>query len=258
MGSVSITPQALGRAVIRETLGRRVRRAAALADRWEDIAALANLRAERRDWLQPEDFIAFGRKVDIHPAIIHALTDAETEPGQKGFDDNGRLIILDEPHVFSALSRHAFDVSHPHLSYPKWIRYRRGAPPPAGFDAHPYTFDQDRRWQLLIEQAQLDFDAACGSLSAGRFQQLTGSRRPSEGHVALGFPTAWSLLQVLARSEFEQLGVLHLFLKVNGLLPAFRRMDWRTIARAYNGGGQVALYAGRMAAAYASRRKLYA
>ena len=258
MGSITLSPQALGRVAIRETLGRRIRKAAEQADEWQRISALANLRAERKDWLQPDDFIAFGRKVDIHPAIVHALADAETAPGQKGFDANGRLTILAEPHVFSQLTHHAFDVTHPHLSYPRWVKYERGAAPPAGFDRHPYTYDQDRRWQLIIEQAQLNFDAACGAMSGGRFQQLFGSRRKGEGHKALGFAAAWDLVQVVGRSEFEQLEILYLYLRVNGLIPAFRRMDWRAIARGYNGGGQVALYAGRMAAAYANRRKLYA
>lgn len=258
MGGITLAPQALGRVAIRHTLGRRIRKAAARADKWEQIAALANLRWERKGWLQPEDFVAFARKVDVEPAAIHALVDAETEPGQKGFDDNGRLVILAEPHVFSVLTRHAFDVTHPHLSYPRWVRYRRGAPPPAKFDVHPYRYSQDQRWQYVLQLAELHFDAACGALSAGRFQQLTGSRNKSEGHLALGFPTAWSLLQTLARSEADQLEVFYLFLKVNGLIPAFRRRDWRTIARGYNGGGQVALYAGRMADAYQRRKKLYA
>lgn len=255
--------EAAKRVVLRETLGARLRAKVGQADHFWRIAELVNLRAERpNDPLQPEDFKQAARLWDVPPAVIHAIADAETAGA--GFDENGRAIILTEPHAFSCESLHAFDRTHPHVSYPVWVPYVKGAKPPGAFERHPYTFSQDERWALFARMAELHIEAACSALSVGRFQQLIGrtpemKRRNIPPHwKSLGFPSAEVCLRFLCQSEADQLEVLRRYITVNGLKRALVERDWRTVARGYNGSGQVEAYSAKMAAAYAKRARLYA
>lgn len=266
--AIKDTVDLIGRTIARETLGAVVRAKAARADNAVRIAILANLRGVNTRPLEREQFLAAARDwglaasdseedIKAAAAVLHALADAESGEVH-GFDDRGRPTILVEPHIFSRLTAHAFDRTHPWLSYPTWTPYRRDAAPPGQFAQHPYSYGFDDRWGLVLRMAELDYDAACGSVSAGRFQQITGSPRPDMGWKALGFAGAEALLVKLARSEFDQLEVLQIFLRANGLVPAFRARDWERIARGYNGPGQVALYSKRMADAFKRRARTYA
>lgn len=256
------TPFATARRVIvRETAGRVLRAKVERANNTDQIVALVMLRAKPGN-LQPEDFRAAAADWKVDPATLHALADAESSGG--GFDAEGRAIIAVECHAFSDATLHAFDVSHPHLSYPEWVQYKRGAPPPKGMQKHPYVLSQDDRWGLFAQQAELSIEGACSALSVGRFQQLIG-RTPAdrrkgrkEAWRELGFPSAEALFRKLCASEFDQLEVLRLFLEVHGLMNAFRQRDWRVIAARYNGTGQVDVYSERMAKAFKNRLRTYA
>lgn len=266
--AIKDTVDLIGRTITRETLGAVVRAKVDRADTAVRVAILANLRAVDPRQLEREDFLEAARDwglaasdseadVKAAAAVLHALADAES--GQwGGFDDRGRPTILVEPHIFSRLTAHAFDRTHPWISYPTWTPWRKNAPPPAQFPQHPYEYDMDDRWGLVLAMAELHYEAACGSMSAGRFQQITGSPRPDMGWKALGFANAEALLVKLARSERDQLEVLQIFLRANGLIPAFRARDWEKIARGYNGPGQVPVYSKRMAEAFKRRARSYA
>lgn len=251
------------RVALRETLGRQLRAKVGTADHFWRIAELTNLRAERlNDPLQPEDFKRAAALWGLDPAAIHALADAESAGA--GFDAQGRAIILVEPHAFSEATHHAFDKSHPHVSYPTWVPLVQGAKPPGQFSKHPYTFSQDDRWALFARMAELHIEGACSALSVGRFQQLIG-RTPAMARAgiqphwkSLGFGSAEILLRFLCQSEADQLEVLRRFILANGLRRALASRDWRAVARGYNGPGQVEAYAARMEAAYAKRARLYA
>jgi len=245
------------RVLKRETLGAVVRAkvdAAAVQDR---IAKLMHdVRSFKPQHLEREDFLEAGQQWGVEPAVLHAIANAESG-ATKGFDERGRITILVEPHLFSALTNHAFDRTRPEVSYPQWTPYQKGAAPPAGFHAHPYTFSADERWGLFQRMAELDYAAACGSVSAGRFQQVTGSPRENMGWKLLRYPSAEALLLKLATSERDQLEVLHLFLLGTGLKPALRSMDWMAIARAYNGPGQAQAYSVRLQQCFKQCARLY-
>lgn len=251
------------RVVLRETLGRQLRAKVAQADHFWKIAELVNLRAERpNDPLQPEDFKRAASLWGVDPAAIHALADAESAGA--GFEPDGRAVILVEPHAFSEATLHAFDVSHPHVSYPIWVPYKKGAKPPAAFDRHPYLYAPDDRWALFTRMAELHIEGACSALSVGRFQQLVG-RTPAMARAgipphwkSLGFPSAEVCFRFLCQSEFDQLEVLRRYIAANGLKRALKERDWRAVARGYNGSGQVDAYSAKMATAYAKRARLYA
>jgi hypothetical protein len=245
------------RALLRETAGAVLRAKAKRADNLERIAELVNLRASNARNLDREDFAAAGAQDNVHPSVIHAIANAESG-ALGGFDHGGRMIILVEPHIFSALTLHAFDRSHPWLSYPTWTPYRPNQAPPGRFQQHPYAFDQDNRWALVAQMAELDVDAAIGSMSAGRFQQLIGSPRPDMGWKLLRFASAEALFRKLAHSERDQLEVLRLFFTANGAMGALREKNWRVIARVYNGPGQVDRYAEILEREYRRCGRLYA
>lgn len=252
------TLERVGRVVARETLGAWVRAKVARADNAVKVAELLhaaqglNLKA-----LEKEDFLAAaGTWAKGDDAIrqmastLHAIADVESG-GLGGFDRQGRLTILVEPHIFSKASGHAFDRSHPHLSYPVWTRYEKDAAPPAGFPAHPYSYDMDDRWGLFAMMAELDPAAACCALSAGRFQQLL------YGFRDLRFPSAEALMRKLAQGERMHLEVMMTYLLAHGLRPAVEARNWRVVARGYNGPGQVEVYAQRMAERFKARLRLY-
>ena len=249
------------RAVIRNTAGAALRYKAARADLDERIADLVSLRAEDPRPLDIPDFKRAGAEDNVHPGVIHAL--ANIEGGLEGFytariraiegepiEDPGKLVPLVEPHLFSALTLHAWDTVRADVSYPTWTKYVKGTPPPGRFSRHPYSLSYDERWGLFVQMAELDCDAAIGSVSLGRFQQVVGSPRPTMGWKLLRFSSAEALFRELAKSEFHQLEIMRLFFKANGGMSALRNAskqpvgnpNWRTLARIYNGEGQVDKY----------------
>lgn len=244
------------RAAVRATAGAVLRAKLARADKSERIAELFSLRAQTIAPLDVPDFERVARELNCKPATIHAIANAES--GGAGFDPGGRLIILAEPHVFSQLTFRAFDKMHPNFVYPTWVPYSRTAAPPAEFDRHPYSYDQDGRWNLVAVWAEFDIDAALGSFSAGRFQQLIGSTKPDRGWKLLRMASAEALYRKLARSEADQLEVLQLFFTANGAMRALRENNWQTIARVYNGPGQVAKYSAVLAAEHQRVSRHYA
>lgn len=243
------------KAVIRNTAGAAMRARKAQADLDARIAELTGLRAVNANFLDLPDFELAGKEDNVPPAIYHAV--GNIEGGRSGFED-GRAIPLVEPHVFSALTFHAWDKLRPDLSYPNWVKWEKGKPPPAGFDRHPYTYSYGERWGLFAAMAEVDCDAAIGSLSLGRFQQLVGSVKPDRGWKLLRMPSAEFLFRKLCRSEIDQLEVMRLFFKANGGLAALRRKDWPTIARIYNGAGNVAKYAPRLEEEFQRVSRYYA
>lgn len=264
------------RAVIRNTAGAALRARTARADAEQRIADLVSLRAENPTPLDLPDFIAAGKADNVHPGVIHAL--ANIEGGVTGFysarilslegeatEDPGKLVPLVEPHLFSALTFHAWDTLRPDLSYPSWTRYVKGAPPPGRYDRHPYTYSYDERWGLFVAMAEVDCEAAIGSVSLGRFQQVVGSPRAGMGWKLLKFPSAEALFRELAKSEWHQLEIMRLFFKANGGMSALRNAakdgagasNWRTLARIYNGEGQVEKYSKLLAAEFKRVSRFY-
>lgn len=256
--SFTETLEKVGRVVSRETLGAVLRAKAARADgaqRANWVLGLAQGRnrvaLEREDFLaQASLFVSGEDPIRMLAATLHAIADVESG-GIGGYDQRGRLTILVEPHIFSKATGHAFDRSHPWISYPTWVRWQKDAAPPAQFPAHPYSFSMDDRYGLLAMMAELDLEAACCACSAGRFQQLVWGWRD------LQFGSGEALFAKLANSEADQLDVMMTYMKAHGLMPAVIARDWRAIARGYNGPGQVDVYAQRMAEAFKKRLRTY-
>lgn len=171
--------------------------------------------------------------VGLTAAHVGAVYDVESNG--RGVDPaTGLPIILYEPHVFSRLTNRRFDASHPTVSYRQW-------------KTRPYPKTQSERWDQLLDACALDPDAALQSASWGLGQVM------GFNFAKCGFPDVWAFARAMGSGEGPQFGAMLDFIEQRGLLGALKRRDWRAFAAAYNGEGQVALYSGKLAAAYAKR-----
>jgi|GEM_PF-6348151 len=251
MATIDLDPAALIRPAIRLTAGRReiIRSRGEQAKSHYKIAEVIGLRAMDQRPLNMGDYERAASMIDVHPAALHAFADVES--GSLGaFDEEGRLIIAVEPHVFSRRTAHAYDKTHPHLSYPRWIPYRKG--PPKGWQRHPYALNNKERWFLWANLADLNFEAALGCLSVGLFQPMIYHGR------SLGYPNRQTMITLLSQNTEEQLECLVRFLEYNGISRHIRNRAWRKVAAAYNGRGQVAYYALKFTKRFEVRKVQYA
>jgi hypothetical protein len=238
------------RAVLRETVGRRIRDDAARSPgRLRKAQELTSLYCYNAEHLQPEDVRAAAPTWGLEPAILHAFVDFATIG--PGFDDQKRPTIVVEPDQFSAATWHAFDRTHPYLSYPVWQPYMPDRTPPGMFPDHPYTLTFNARWLLFQQMAELHPHGALCALKAGRFQ--TRVRR----WKLLGFDSPEILLRFLARSEREQLEVLRREMVAEGLQGPLAAFDWRTVARICRGPLKVDEDAAFLAGRFKVRARSY-
>lgn len=154
------------------------------------------------------------------PAIKAVIA---VESAGRGFADDGRPIILYEPHIFSERTGHRFDRSNPEISYPKW-------------GALPYPKGQAAQWRRLDEASGLDHRAAAEATSWGLFQ-IMGFNAAWCGYGTKGDPDVHGFCLAMARDERTQLDAFVAFLVAKGLDIPLRDHDWSAFARGYNGPG---------------------
>lgn len=141
--------------------------------------------------------------------------------------------ILFEGHIFSALTKHAYDASHPGISYPHWDRTK-------------YPATQAGRYAQLMEAVALDPDAAFEAASYGAFQIL------GENFKACGFNSAFEFVLAMCQTEGAQLLAFIGFVKTNHLDTALKTHNWAVFAKGYNGSAYKAnQYDTKLANAYA-------
>jgi hypothetical protein len=180
------------------------------------------------------DLPRVGALIGVGEDEIHAVLDVEA--AGKGFDDQGRLKALYEPHKAYALSSgvvRAKLVSQG-LAYPKWGQ-------------QPYPKDSYPR---ILKAIAIDEDIALRSTSWG-LVQIMGFNAGSAG-----FPSARAMVEAFVDDEETHLEAMIRFIVANGLDDELRRRDWRGFARGYNGDGQVDYYAGLLAKAFAKWAKI--
>lgn len=161
----------------------------------------------------------------------------EVESGGDPFDAKGRLIILPEKHVFwrelpQNLRARAQALG---LAVRGWSRGNYGGLGGKG---------DDRRWTRLRAMVNLHETAGFRSASYG------GPQIMGFNHQAVGYPTVTQFVEAMAAGEENQIAAFVAFLESVGLAEALRQRDFRTVARRYNGSGQVTRYAGMMERAY--------
>ncbi len=183
------------------------------------------------------DYVRLGQELDVEPAVIEAL--AQAESNGFGWFKDGRIKILFEKHVFFrelvdlGLRRKAVAAK---LARPKWISPQNGGYKEQNFPAN--------RYRIFEAAIALDEEAAYRSVSIGRFQIMGFNFR------ICGYDSAKAMFQAFVQDEENQLQALVLFLKAEDLVGPLRIKDWKTVAAKYNGEGQAEVYAKKLAAAY--------
>lgn len=140
---------------------------------------------------------------------------AAVESRERGMLVSGRVVILFEAHVFSRLTGHRFDGSHPAISSKVWNRnlYRGG----------------EVEYARLEEALQLDADAALKSASWGLFQLMGFNAEKA------GFANVTHLAFAMQEKEQRHLDAFVRFIRSEGLVDALVRSDFEAFAAGYNG-----------------------
>ncbi len=162
-------------------------------------------------------------------AAIRAVADVES-PGA-GFMETGQPFILFEAHVFSRLTGHQYDATHPDISSPTWNRalYRNSAG------------EHDR----LAKAVALNRDAALQSASWGRFQLMGFNWK------RCGFTSLQTFVNAMYRDEAAHLDAFCQFILSMGLADELQRRDWVGFASVFNGPSYAANnYDTRLASSY--------
>lgn len=179
--------------------------------------------------LTDADYARASQILGCEPAAIRAV--AAVESSGDGFDANGRPKILFEAHVFSRLTGHRFDDSHPKISSRTWNR--------------SLYYGGEAEHSRLNAAVVLDREAALQSASWGKFQ-IMGFNWPRCGFVGVQ-----DFVNAMQRNEGEHLTAFCHFLKSSALDDELRRRDWVAFARGYNGAGFAAnRYDERLAKAF--------
>lgn len=181
------------------------------------------------------DLSRVGALIGVGEDEIHAVLDVEA--AGSGFDGQGRVKALYEPHKAYALSSGATrdKLVAAGLAYPKWGQ-------------KPYPKDSYPR---ILAAAEIDADIALRSTSWG-LGQVMGFNAG-----AAGYRTARAMVEAFAEDEENHLLAMVKFIIANGLDDEIRRHDWAGFARGYNGSGYAKnQYDTKLAAAFAKWRKI--
>lgn len=161
------------------------------------------------------DLPKLGHRLGVGEDEIHAFLDVETRG--YGFDDQGRPLILFEPHVFYrnlAGDKRATAVREG-LAYKNW-------------GTKPYPKDSYPR---LRAACAIDEAAALKAASWGLGQVL------GENFKAAGHATVQDFVRAMMADEEYQLEASVNFILANKLDDELRRHDWAGFAKGYNGAG---------------------
>lgn len=161
------------------------------------------------------DLPKLGALIGVGEDELHAFLDVETRGS--GFDNQGRPMMLFEPHVFykEVPKDKRQTAVNQGLAYSSW-----GMKP---YPKESYT----RLSQALL----IDETAALKSASWG-LGQIMGFN-----HKAAGYNTVQAMVQAFMDDEEEQLKAAVNFIKTNKLDDELRAHNWSGFARGYNGPG---------------------
>lgn len=161
-------------------------------------------------------------------AAIKAV--ASVESAGSGFLPDGRAKILFEAHIFSRLTGHKYDKTHPDISSRKW-------------DKKLYK-GNEAEYRRLDRAMALNADIACQSASWGKFQIM------GFNYKRCGFNSMQDFMHAM-RDERGQLKAFVGFVKASQLADELQRRDWAGFASVYNGPAYAAnKYDSKMATAY--------
>ncbi len=146
---------------------------------------------------------------------------AKVESGRGGFDSQGRLTLLFEPHIFwkylwrENIDPRSIKSSDPNLVNPIWDKNLYGK--------------SSIQWDKLLRARAINTQAANLSASFGAFQIM------GFNYQLCGFASAELFISYLSQSESNQLDAFCTYLMRVQLDDELRLFDWKGFARGYNG-----------------------
>lgn len=165
--------------------------------------------------LEDIDIPRIGHAIGVGEDELHAVMDVEARGS--GFDGQGRVAMLFEPHVFwrelpENLREHAQERG---LACPKWggLRYPK--------DSYP-----------RFERALAMHERAAYRSASWGLGQIMGFNAS-----AAGFDTPRLMVEAFAADEEHHLEAMVRFIVSAGLDDELRKHDWAGFARGYNGPG---------------------
>ncbi|MEW6128926.1 MAG: N-acetylmuramidase family protein [Acidobacteriota bacterium] len=165
--------------------------------------------------LAESDFETAAKTLGCEVAAIKAVN--EIESAGSGYFASGRPKILFEAHIFSRLTKHAYDKCAPDISSKSWNKklYKGG----------------EAEYDRLEKAMALDRAAALQSASWGRFQ-IMGFH-----YAKLGYTTVDDFIVAMYQSEGRHLEAFVSFIKAANLTKSLTDKNWADFARGYNGAG---------------------
>jgi peptidoglycan hydrolase-like protein with peptidoglycan-binding domain len=182
----------------------------------------------------PEGVFASCKRIGLADENV-LLAIVKVETGGRGYQANGKLKMLFEPHIFYSNLRD--DPAKLALAVNAGVAYQY-------WGERPYPSDSYAR---LTAAMAIDETAALESASWGLPQVMGGNWK------MCGFKAPQLMVSKMADNEDAQVDVMASFLVAAGLSAAMHDKDWAKIARGYNGPGYAANhYDTKLAAAYAA------
>jgi hypothetical protein len=177
-----------------------------------------------------DDMVALAATLGVELPALRAVYDVES--GGKGFDAEGRPVIVFETSFFLRHAKKAYDPtsSSPYDPTVSSMFSRRAGP--------------SNRWEDLEAAFLVDPEAAYFATSFGAFQIMGINAK------GIGFASVGEYARFVSQSELNQYTALFLFASQSGLLAALKERDWARFARLYIGPNHADREAARLAAAY--------
>lgn len=180
----------------------------------------------------------------LDPLVLEAILAVES--GGRAVGKDGLPIIRFEAHIFR--QQLGDDAAFAQ-------RFRYGSPPWTGQEMLTggvwmpiHSGEQSAEWTAHTWAAELNEEAAARSISMGAAQIM------GFNHARIGYGSARAMLHAFHNANVQVIGFLNFLLSDPTLWGAVQARDWRTIARLYNGSGQVDYYAGLLEAKYNALR----
>lgn len=155
-------------------------------------------------------------------------TVATIESSGSGFNKDGTLKILFEPHIFwkqlslVRISPHVVLAKDIYRRYKNILYYK--------WKTRPYNAG-GTQWQRLNLATQINKAAAYKATSWGKFQIM------GFNHKVVGFDTVFEMVDAFEQGENEHLLAFVQFVMSKELDKALREKDWDKFAEGYNGPG---------------------
>lgn len=187
--------------------------------------------------LTHEDYAAVAAELGVETAAIKAVVDIEAGPSHKGFWKPGKPIINFDLTMFRQFAK------------------RRGVSLAKAAKSHPVIFNKpDRKRYGSYQGAQYArLEAACSISKALGIESTFWGMFQIGGFNwrKCGCNDIEEFMEIMSRSERDQLELFARFVESYGLIPAIRDHNWLAFALKYNGPkAKQRGYHTRMAAAY--------